>query len=74
MVKLLLATGNVDVDTKGGFYGKTPLSWAAGEGHEAVVRLLQSKVQLPCRTSHLSIPFSFFYVIILRGSKGGSQI
>jgi ankyrin repeat protein len=40
VVKLLLETGNVDVDCKDPEYGKTPLSWAAEEGHEAVVKLL----------------------------------
>jgi ankyrin repeat protein len=38
-VKLLLDTGKVDVNTKDED-GSTPLSWAAGQGHEAVVRLL----------------------------------
>ena len=39
IVKLLLATGNIDVDVKGN-YGRMPLSYAAGNGHEAVVKLL----------------------------------
>jgi ankyrin repeat protein len=43
VVKVLLATGQVDVDAKDE-YGQTPLSRAAEGGHEAVVRLLQSKV------------------------------
>jgi ankyrin repeat protein len=30
----------VDVDSEDG-YGRTPLSWAAAGGHEAVVKLLQ---------------------------------
>ena len=39
VVKLLLETGKVDVDSKDR-YGRTPLSWAADRGHEAVVKLL----------------------------------
>ena len=39
MVRLLLATGNVDVESKDRD-GRTPLSWAAENGHEAVLRLL----------------------------------
>ncbi|KAH0563399.1 hypothetical protein GP486_002033 [Trichoglossum hirsutum] len=40
VVKLLLATEKVDVDSKDTEYGRTPLSWAAERGHEAVVKLL----------------------------------
>jgi ankyrin repeat protein len=40
VVKLLLATGKVDADSKDS-YGQTPLSQAAGNGHEAVVKLQQ---------------------------------
>ncbi|EFX02408.1 nacht and ankyrin domain containing protein [Grosmannia clavigera kw1407] len=40
VVKLLLETGQVDVDSKDTEYGRTPLSWAAKNGHEAVVKLL----------------------------------
>src|SRR5262249_22558006 len=40
VVKLLLETGKVDVDSKDGRFGLTPLSWAARNGHEAVVKLL----------------------------------
>jgi ankyrin repeat protein len=40
VVKLLLETGEVDVDSKDTAAGRTPLSWAAREGHEAVVKLL----------------------------------
>ena len=39
VVQLLLATGNIDTDSKDN-YGRTPLSWAAKNGHEAVVQLL----------------------------------
>jgi ankyrin repeat protein len=40
VVKLLVETGKVDVDSKDG-HGRTPLSRAAGNGDEAVVKLLQ---------------------------------
>jgi len=39
VVKLLLETGKVDVDSQGKD-GRTPLSWAAAGGHEVVVKLL----------------------------------
>jgi ankyrin repeat protein len=39
IVKLLLATEGIDVDLKDK-YGRTPLLWAAANGHEAVVKLL----------------------------------
>jgi ankyrin repeat protein len=39
IIRLLLAVGNVDVESKDRD-GRTPLSWAAENGHEAVVRLL----------------------------------
>ena len=42
MVKRLLETG-VELEPKDGEYGQTPLSWAVGEGREAVVRLLLEK-------------------------------
>ena len=40
MVKLLLETGKDDVELKYKKDGRTPLSWAAKGGHEAVVKLL----------------------------------
>lgn len=39
MVKLLLEVEGIDPDTKN-FRGETSLCWAAGNGHEAVVKLL----------------------------------
>jgi ankyrin repeat protein len=42
VVKLLLNTGKVDVDSKVTKYSQTPLSWAARNGHESVVKLLLS--------------------------------
>jgi len=44
VVKLLLETGKVDVDSKDSYSGRTPLSYAAESGHEAVVKLLQSSI------------------------------
>jgi ankyrin repeat protein len=41
MAKLLLATDRVDPDSKGSD-GRTPLSYAAASGQEAVVKLLES--------------------------------
>jgi ankyrin repeat protein len=38
-VKLLLEKG-ADVESKDRYDGRTPLSWAANNGHEAVVKLL----------------------------------
>jgi ankyrin repeat protein len=43
MVKLLLAKDGVDPDSKDPEYGQTPLSWAARNGHEAVVKSLLNK-------------------------------
>ncbi|KAL6236307.1 hypothetical protein BDW75DRAFT_229631 [Aspergillus navahoensis] len=46
VIKILLETGKVDVESKDSEYeskstsGRTPLSWAAGNGHERVVKLL----------------------------------
>ena len=50
VVKLLLKTGKIYIDSKDGI-GRTPLSWAAEGGHEAVVKLLleTSKVDADSR-------------------------
>ncbi|OBU00767.2 hypothetical protein VE01_01233 [Pseudogymnoascus verrucosus] len=43
-VKLLVeGKSNVDVDSKGARYDRTPLSWAAANGHEVVAKLLLEK-------------------------------
>jgi ankyrin repeat protein len=42
-VKLLLDKDGVDPDSKDNKYGRTPLSWAARNGHEVLVKLLQSQ-------------------------------
>src|SRR5260370_29407746 len=44
--KLLLETDKVDADSKDDSYGRTPLLWAAMNGHEAVVRLLHHTSKL----------------------------
>jgi len=44
VVKLLLATGKVDVNSKEDDNGRTPLPWAAENGHEAVVKLQRSSI------------------------------
>ncbi len=43
MVKLLLDKEGVDPDSKDEWCGRTPLLWAARNGHEAVVKLLLDK-------------------------------
>ena len=51
VLKLLLETGKVDVNSKGD-NGQTPLIWAAGGGHLAVVeRLLQEKADVNAAAS-----------------------
>jgi ankyrin repeat protein len=42
VIKLLLETGKVDVDSKDKG-GRAPLAWAARNGHEAAVKLLLEK-------------------------------
>ena len=64
MVKLLLETGRVDVDSKDystNGYGRTPLSWAAENGHEAVVKLLleTGKVNVDSKDSFGQTPLSW---------------
>jgi ankyrin repeat protein len=40
VVKLLLATGNIELDSKETEYGRTPLLWTTQNRHKAVVKLL----------------------------------
>ena len=60
VVKLLLDTGKVNVDSKDGS-GRTPLSWAAENGHEAVVKLLldTGKVEVNSEDVHGRTPLSW---------------
>jgi ankyrin repeat protein len=61
VVKLLLATGKVDVNSKDTEYGRTPLSWAAERGHEAVVKLLLAtgKVDVDSKSNYSRTPLSW---------------
>ncbi|EJT68836.1 hypothetical protein GGTG_13589 [Gaeumannomyces tritici R3-111a-1] len=61
VVKLLLDTGKVDVDSKDDEYGQTPLSWAALNGHEAVVKLLfdTGKVDVDSKDDYGRTPLSY---------------
>ena len=43
MMKLLVGRDDVEVDSKDDHFGWTPLSYAAHNGHEVVVRLLLEK-------------------------------
>jgi ankyrin repeat domain-containing protein 50 len=74
IVKLLLDTGKVDVDSKDSRFGfgQTPLLWAAGNGHEAVVKLLLNtgKVDVDLKSSNGWTPLS---LAALNGHEGYSQ-
>jgi Ankyrin repeats (3 copies)/Ankyrin repeats (many copies) len=60
VVKLLVETGKVDVDSKVKYHGRTPLSLAAEKGHEAVVKLLveTGKVDVDSKDSYGRTPLS----------------
>lgn len=60
MVKLLLATGKVDVDSKDR-RGQTPLFYAAKNGHETVVKLLLAtgKVKVDSKDDYGQTPLSY---------------
>ena len=53
IVKLLLETNMVNIDSKDSKYSRTPLLWAAESGHEAVVKLLleTNKVNIDSKDS-----------------------
>jgi hypothetical protein len=44
VVQILLATGQVDADSKDTEYGRTPLLWAAKNGHEGVLKLIRKSI------------------------------
>lgn len=58
-IKALLGEG-VDADS-GGIYGRTPLSWAAGNGQEAILKLLldTSKVDVDSKDMDGTTPLSW---------------
>jgi hypothetical protein len=60
VVKLLLATGQVEVDIKD-YYGHSPLLWAARNGHEAIVKLLLAtgQVEVDIKYLYAQTPFSW---------------
>jgi len=60
IVKLLLETGKVDVDSKDSS-SRTPLSWAAQNGHEAIVKLLleTGKADVDSKDSSSRTPLSW---------------
>lgn len=60
VVKLLLDMGKVDVDSKD-YSGRTPLSWATEDGHEAVMKLLfdTGKVYVDSKDKYRRTPLSW---------------
>jgi ankyrin repeat protein len=60
VIKLLHDTGKVDVDCKDSECGRTPLSWAAEKGHDAVVKLLldTGKVDVDSQDKYGRTPLS----------------
>ncbi|KAI9765884.1 MAG: hypothetical protein M1839_005287 [Geoglossum umbratile] len=59
-VRVLLATGKVDIEARYGRHGWTPLSWAANNGHEVVVKLLldTGKVEVDFKDNFGRTPLS----------------
>jgi ankyrin repeat protein len=51
IIKLLLETGKVDIDGRDE-YGRTPLMWAARNGHEAIVKLLEKRADRRIEDGH----------------------
>ncbi|OJJ70221.1 hypothetical protein ASPBRDRAFT_56939 [Aspergillus brasiliensis CBS 101740] len=58
---LLLATEEVNVNLQDPRYGRSPLAWAAGQGHEGVVKLLLAtgKVDVDSRSTRGHTPLSW---------------
>jgi len=46
IVKVLLKRGDVNPDQPDTYFGQTPLSWAAGEGHGGVVKILLGRSEV----------------------------
>lgn len=46
IVEVLLATGQINIESRDTEFSQTPLSWAARNGHEAVVKLLLATGQV----------------------------
>jgi ankyrin repeat protein len=61
LVKVLLATKKVDVNSKASKSGRTALSWAAKNGHEAIANLLldTGKVEVDSRSRSGRTPLSW---------------
>jgi hypothetical protein len=60
VVERLLLEGKAEIDSKDSYYGRTPLSWAAENGHEAVVRLLlKGKAEIDSKDSDDRTPLSW---------------
>lgn len=67
MVKLLLAK-SAELESKESKYGRTPLLWAAGKGHEAIMKLLlQSNAVIDIKDKNL-------WTALLCAVKGGHEI
>jgi ankyrin repeat protein len=60
VVKLLFETGKVNIDSKNSNNGQTPLSWAAGREHSAVIKLLleTGKIGVNSKDGHGRTPLS----------------
>jgi ankyrin repeat domain-containing protein 50 len=54
-VKLLLELANIDINSKDGTYGRSALSWAAGNGFDLAVKLLIKGINIHLRD--IRLPF-----------------
>ncbi|KAH2670040.1 hypothetical protein KXV51_007008, partial [Aspergillus fumigatus] len=61
IVEILLQTEDIDVESKDSEYGRTPLSWAAVNGHEGIVKLLldTGRVDVDSKDSGGQTPLSW---------------
>jgi ankyrin repeat protein len=64
----LLLEHKADIESNDGSYGRTPLSYAAGNGHEAIVRLLldTGRVEAHSKDSNGRTP-------LVHATKSGSE-